>query len=253
MPTLLLGGCGGRMGRAVMAVAPQKGFEILCGIDRESSGSEYPVFQAPDEWGGKADVILDFSSPALTQQLLTYACRTKTPLVIATTGHSAEQWQKIRTASESIPIFHAKNFSIGFHVLLRLATEAVKALPDCDMEILEKHHNKKSDAPSGSALDLLHTVQEAVDHPTAPVYDRHLLRRPKQPGEIGVHTMRVGNLPGEHEVWLAAGDEVLILRHTVFRESVFAEGALCAAAFLYRQRPGLFTMDALLDQQQKEK
>ncbi len=250
MLDLVISGCNGRMGRVLeelCAAAPdlqiKAGFDILGPSDRE-----FPVFANPAEFQEEADVVVDFSHPAALTALLAFCVRRGIPAVLATTGYSDEQLVEIEAAATAIPLFRSANFSLGINVLKALARQAAVLLgEDFDIEIVERHHNKKVDAPSGTALLLADAISEALPYEPEYVYDRHSVRRPRDRREIGIAALRGGTIAGDHEILFAGRDEVIELRHSAQSREVFASGALKAARFLAQcQAPGLYDMEDLL-------
>ena len=243
MLNIMLCGCGGRMGAAVIAAAKEAGDRIVAGVDvNPATDSPFPVFTTPDEFGGKADVIVDFSHHSALTGLLEYATRTGTPLVVCTTGHTDEETAAMRAASERVAVFFSRNMSLGINLLIALCRRAAATLgTDFDVEIIEKHHNKKLDAPSGTALMIADAISEGEEHPY--VYDRHAERRQRAKGEIGLHAVRGGTIVGEHEVLFCGKDEVITLSHSAASREVFATGALRAARFMVGKASGFYSMD----------
>lgn len=252
MLRIILSGCNGKMGREISACAAQRqNCAIVAGIDRNREiPNEYPVFAAPEEIGEKADVVIDFSHPALLPALLQYGKQSGTPLVLCTTGYHETQVESIREAAGQIPIFYSGNMSLGVNLLMELSKKAVQILgDDFDVEIIEKHHNQKIDAPSGTALMLADAVSSAKDHTMHYVYDRHSQRKKRESSEIGIHSVRGGTIVGEHEVIFAGPHEMITLSHSAQSKEIFAHGAINAAFFLAEQRAGLYDMSDLLKQE----
>ena len=195
----------------------------------------------------EADVIIDFSNPALLDDLLTYSAAKSMPLVIATTGYTAEQKAKIEAAAEKCPIFFTYNMSMGINLLATLAQKAVNVLgPDFDIEIVEKHHNQKIDAPSGTALMLADAMCKEIDHPMKYEYDRHAKREKRTRDEIGIHSVRGGTIVGEHEIIFAGRDEIITLSHSARSKEIFAVGAVNAAVFMCGKDAGLYDMSQMI-------
>ena len=247
MLNILLCGCGGRMGAAVIAAAKETGDRIVAGVDIDpASDSPFPIFTSPAEFSGKADVIVDFSHHSALPGLLDYAVATGTPLVVCTTGHTEEETAAMRAASEKVAVFFSRNMSLGINLLISLCRRAAAALgTDFDLEIIEKHHNKKLDAPSGTALMLADAISEGEARPY--VYDRHAERRQRAKGEIGLHAVRGGTIVGEHEIIFAGHDEIMEIKHTALSREIFAQGAVEAAKFMASiTAPGLYDMSQLV-------
>lgn len=195
----------------------------------------------------KADVIIDFSNPALLDDILEYAVKYNTPCVICTTGFSADEIDKINKTSEKVAVFRSGNMSLGINLLIELSKEAAKLLGnEFDIEIIEKHHNQKLDAPSGTALMLADGISEVLEEEPQYVYDRHSYRKKRAKNEIGIHAVRGGTIVGEHEVIFAGHDEVVSLTHQAQSREVFAVGAVNAAIYLASQGAGMYNMSNLL-------
>ncbi len=250
MIKIVLSGCGGKMGRVIASCIEERNdCTVIAGFDvNQPVLNAFPVFTNPRQCEDlKADVIIDFSHPAMLSALLEYAQRTKTPAVIATTGLTPEQIEEISAASKKIPVFFSANMSLGVNLLVELAKKATAVLSkDFDIEIIEKHHNQKIDAPSGTALMIADNISNIL--PTEPryVYDRHSVRRKRDKNEIGIHAVRGGTIVGEHEVIFAGNDEIITLTHTAMSKNVFATGSINAALFLAKQKPGLYNMGDLV-------
>ena len=250
MLRLILSGCNGRMGRAVEHLcAAQPDLEIAAGFDLLGTGDrDFPVFSSPAEFQGQADAVIDFSSPAALPALLDFCTARRVPVVLATTGYSQEQLAAIDRAAERIPVFRSANMSVGVNVLLALVRQATAALGgDYDSEIVEKHHNKKVDAPSGTALMLADAAASALPCQPDYVYDRHSVRRARAKEEIGICSVRGGGIVGDHDVLFAGENEVITLSHSAMSREVFASGAIRAARFLSGvASPGLYSMTDLV-------
>ena len=249
MKRILLSGCNGKMGRIIAGcVRERKDCTIVAGIDpcgRPFDG--FPVFTAPADCAVKADVIIDFSHPNALEPLLQYAASTHIPAVIATTGLSEAQVALIREMSASVPLFFTANMSLGVNLLMELAKKAAAVLGgQFDIEIIEKHHNQKIDAPSGTALMLADAISDVLKKRPQYVYDRHAVREKRTKNEIGIHAVRGGTIVGEHEVLFAGHDEVLTLSHSAMSKEVFATGSINAALFLCGQLNGLYNMGDLV-------
>lgn len=250
MLRLILSGCNGRMGRAVEHIcAAQPDLEIAAGFDLLGTGDrDFPVYSSPADCKAEADALIDFSSPAALPALLEFCMERRIPAVLATTGYSEEQLAAIDRAAQVIPIFRSANMSLGVNVLLALVKQASTALgSDYDIEIVEKHHNKKVDAPSGTALMLADAAAEVLPWQPDYVYDRHSVRKAREPREIGISSVRGGGIVGDHDVIFAGRDEVITLSHSAMSREVFASGAVRAARFLAGvEAPGLYSMTDLV-------
>ena len=249
MIKLILSGCNGKMGTVISnLVKNDDNVEIVAGFDINTDAPNgYPVFAAPEEFNGSADVIIDFSHPACFDSVLDYAVRTNTAVVFATTGLSDEQREAMKKASEKAPIFFSANMSIGVNLLIELVQQAAKVLEEnFDIEIIEKHHNQKIDAPSGTALAIADAINEAVESKKEYIYDRHSVRKKRSASEMGIHTLRGGTIVGEHEIIFAGRDEIIKLSHSARSKEIFAVGAVNASLFLKQQNKGIFTMSDLL-------
>jgi len=243
MLKILLSGACGRMGRQVAALAEDEQAEIIAGVDvRAESYASFPVYPSFSLVQEDAQVIVDFSRPEGLSALLSYARAHRLPVVLAATGYNEEDAAAIAQAAKEIPIFRSANLSLGVYVLKTLARQAARLLPDFDIEIIEKHHNQKIDAPSGTALMLY----DAVSQPGAlPVFGRNGRTQKREKNEIGIHAVRGGTVPGEHEVGFYGPSEVVTVSHSAQDRSIFARGALRAARFVASQQPGEYSMDDL--------
>ena len=249
MVNIMLCGCRGKMGHVVAdCVAAREDCRIIAGID-VSDGPEpgFPVYHTPAEAAEKPDVIVDYSHPSSLEGLLSFALAGRIPLVIATTGYSGEQIAAIEAASKEVPVFFTANMSLGINLLAELARKAAQILGgQFDIEIVEKHHNRKLDAPSGTALMLADAINDELGGGETYVYDRHSVRRKRDPKEIGLHSVRGGTIVGEHEIIFAGRDEVITLSHSAASREVFAVGAVNAAVFMKGKAPGLYRMSDLI-------
>lgn len=239
---IIINGAGGRMGRALSALAQTKGVEVVAAVDLFVK--EEGMLSSLEEYTAEADCILDFSNHAGTQDLLDYALKRNFPVVIATTGHTQQELELIREAGAKVPVFYSGNMSLGIALLTQLARQAAKMFPDADVEIVESHHNQKLDVPSGTALMLAKAVQEARPESTLLVGRHENGKRTKE--EIGIHSLRMGNTVGIHEVIVNTGTQIITLKHEAQDRSLFAEGALSAAAFITGKEPGLYCMDDIV-------
>ena len=249
MTKIAIVGCNGKMGGFVAeAVRENAACETLFGVDAFGvSKADFPVYKSFDEAADKPDVIIDFSNPAALDGMLAYALENRIPCVICTTGYSQEQVARIKAASEQIAVFYSGNMSLGINLLIELAKQATKVLGGSfDIEIIEKHHNLKVDAPSGTALMIADAVSDTLEQEPQYVYDRHSYRKKRSKNEIGIHSVRGGTIVGEHEVIFAGHDEVVTITHQAQSKQVFAVGAVNAAAFLAKQGAGMYDMSDLL-------
>lgn len=250
MLKIAISGCNGRMGKVIQDIVSHRdGIKIVAGFDINTTKcSDFPVFADPFEFQGACDVIIDFSSPASTEHLLSYCKKNHTPVVICTTGQSAEQNEKIRTAANMFPVFRSGNMSIGIYLMMDLLRRSAAVLGEkYDVEIVEKHHNQKVDAPSGTALMLADTVANALPNPVEYVYDRHERREKRPAHEIGISSIRGGTIVGEHSVLFCGRDEIIEIKHTALSREVFAVGAVEAAIFMASGlQPGLYDMSDVI-------
>jgi len=248
MKQILLSGCCGKMGRVVTnIVAGREDCAIAAGIDLHPAELPYPVFASAADCTVKADVIIDFSHPSCTCALLGWAAEQGIPAVICTTGLGEEQLAAVHAAAERIPVFFSANMSLGVNLMAELCKKAAAVLgSDFDVEIIEKHHNQKIDAPSGTALMLADAIASALPHPARYEYDRHSRRQKRDKNEIGIHSVRGGTIVGEHEVLFAGRDEQLTITHSAASKEIFAVGAVNAALFLAQQGKGLYNMGSLV-------
>ena len=245
MTRLILSGCNGKMGRVITSCVESRcDCTIVAGFDiNTESHAGYPVYANPANCNAEADVLIDFSHPSALAGVLAYAQEHRIPAVIATTGLSNEQVEEIKTAASVIPVFFSANMSLGINLLMELVRKAAAVLGnDFDIEILEKHHNQKLDAPSGTALMLAQAASDGVDYQPEFVYERHSVRKKRDKTEIGISAIRGGTIVGEHEVIFAGTDEVIEFNHRAYSKSIFGKGAVQAAKFLAGKPKGLYTM-----------
>lgn len=245
---ILISGALGHMGRAVAAQASADGIEIVAGVDALQGDCSFPChtsFDALPDCSGA--VIVDFSRPEALTSLLAYAVKNHLPVVLATTGYTPEQEQEVDQAARQIPVFRSANMSVGVALLRHLCQEAAKVLGETfDVEIVEAHHNRKVDAPSGTALLLFDAIKDAYDEPRYAQLGRGGRNCKRQHNEIGIHALRGGTVTGEHEVCFFGPAERIRLSHSAEDRSVFASGALKAAAYLQGKAPGRYTMEDLI-------
>ncbi len=247
MMKILICGISGRMGTEVdkLAADGYRDAVAVAGMDiRPVEGKPYPVYADWNDVAETPDCIIDFSNHAGTVAMLSFAVAKHIPVVIATTGHTPEEFEAIRAAAKAIPVFHSANMSLGVALLCELAKTTAKAFPDADIEIIEKHHNRKLDAPSGTALllaDAIRTVRDKAFY----VFGRHG-HAGRTPDEIGIHAIRMGNIVGEHEIIVGTDTQTITLKHEAHSRALFAEGAMAAAAYLVGQGAGLYDMKSMI-------
>ena len=240
---IILNGAEGRMGRIVDAAAAAGGHSVVARVDFGYAGGE--GLRTLDEYQGPADVVIDFSNHAATAQVVDYCTKRGLPVVVATTGQTEEELALIDGAAKTVPVFLSANMSLGVALLADLAKKAAAVFPDADIEIIEKHHNQKLDVPSGTALLLARRIKEA--RPEAEfVIGRHENGK-RTKAEIGIHSLRLGNEVGVHEIIIATGSETITLKHEAENRSLFAQGALAAAAFIAGKAPGMYDMRSIIE------
>ena len=250
MLKIALSGCNGRMGRVIADIAASRdNMKIVAGFDIDTTKyGDFPVFSDPFECTVACDVIIDFSNASSTEHLLAYCEQHQVPAVICTTGHSAAQLDRIRETAAKVPLFRSGNMSIGINLMSALLRTAANVLGDkFDVEIIEKHHNQKLDAPSGTALMLADAVADALPYEAEYVYDRHERREKRPAHEIGISAIRGGTIVGEHSVLFCGRDEIIEIKHTALSREVFAVGAVDAAAFMATcTKPGIYDMNDVI-------
>ena len=242
-------GCNGKMGKTITnMMSKREDCEVTGGIDRSCiPNNVFPMYESPIKVNITPDVIIDFSNPSVLTELLEYGQKNHVPLVICTTGFTETQFEQIKEASKFIPIFYSRNMSLGINLLIELTKKTAKILGDeFDIEIIEKHHNQKIDAPSGTALMMAEAVSKAMDEDMEYVYKRDTHHTVRSKNEIGIHSIRAGNMCGDHEIIFSGNDEILTLAHHAGSRDIFARGAIKAAQFLINQDPGFYTMNDLL-------
>ncbi len=245
MKIILCGACG-KMGKMVAELAKERGVEVVCGVDLAPQQADFPVYTSFKNIRENADAVVDFSSALNLDERLAFAKEKNVPVVLASTGYSESDLLLIEQYSQTVPLFKTGNLSLGINVLQMLAGKAAKILEGFDVEIIERHHNQKKDAPSGTALMLYNSVNDALEEQKNAVYGRHGMVGARSKNEIGIHAIRGGTIVGEHEVMFAGEDEIITLSHSARSRKVFASGALKAAEWLCNQRPGLYDMNDLL-------
>lgn len=248
MIRVIISGCNGRMGRVVEEIcSSDTDITIVAGFDiLASSDHDFPVYTSPAQFEGTADVVIDFSHPSALTSLLAFCQNRNISIVLATTGYSQEQLSEIDAASKNIPVFRSANMSLGINVVIELIKKAASVLDGYDIEIVERHHNRKVDAPSGTALMLADAAASAVSYDTEYIMDRSGTRQPRERREIGISAVRGGTIVGDHEVIFAGRDEVIELHHHAASREIFANGAVKAAKFLAGKSQGLFSMTDLV-------
>ena len=250
MVRIIMHGCNGKMGQVITRLAAEDGnCQIVAGIDTfRGIENTYPVFDNLKDCDVEADVVIDFSNAKAVDGLLEACCEKKLPVVLCTTGLSEEQLQKVEDAAKETAVLKSANMSLGINLLMRLLKDAAKVLAPAgyDIEIVEKHHNKKVDAPSGTALALADAINETQDPQYAYCFDRSQERKPMEKREIGISAVRGGTIVGEHEVLFAGEDEVIEFKHTAYSKAVFGKGALEAAKFLAGKPAGRYEMSDVI-------
>ena len=246
MVKILMYGCNGKMGRMITEIVKnEEDAVIAAGVDKFTGiPNDYPVFEEITQCDVQADVVIDFSNAGAVDELLDYCVKKSLPVVLCTTGLSDEQLKKVDECSEKIAVLKSANMSMGINLLLKLLKDAAKVLAPAgyDIELVEKHHNQKLDAPSGTALALADSINEAMGNEYEYVYDRSQVRKKRDAKEIGISAVRAGTIVGEHEVIFAGTDEVIEFKHTAYSRSVFAKGAVEAGKFLAGQPAGMYDM-----------
>lgn len=249
MTNIILCGCNGKMGKVITnLVSENDDCRIIAGIDINTQSDSFPVFDSFGKLNVAGDVIIDFSSPALLDPLCDYIQKTGTPAVLATTGYSGEQTEKIKALAKSAPIFFSFNMSLGINLLVELVKKAACILGEnFDIEVIEAHHNQKVDAPSGTAVMISEAIKQSLcDDEYHEVYDRHSVRQKRGEKEIGMHSVRGGTIVGEHTVMFAGHDEILSISHSARSKEVFAAGAVKAALFMVGKPAGLYSMKDII-------
>ncbi len=250
MVNVLMHGCNGRMGQMITGLVKEDPeITIAAGVDKfQEPQNPYPVFDSIGKCDVHADVVIDFSTAAALEEVLAYCVEKQVPAVLCSTGYSEEQLGKIAEASEKTAILKSANMSMGINLLLKLLKDAAKVLSPAgyDIELVERHHNQKLDAPSGTALALADSINDAMGGQYEYVYDRSQVRQKREKKEIGISAVRGGTIVGEHEVIFAGVDEVIEFKHTAFSRSVFGKGAVEAAKFLAGKPAGMYDMSDVI-------
>ena len=250
MVKIIMHGCNGHMGQVISGIVEKDpDAEIVAGIDIADQGkNSYPVFTDIDTCQVEADAIIDFSSAKATDKLLEYSAARQIPVVLCSTGLSEEQLAKVEETSKKVAVLKSANMSLGINTLLKLVQDAAKVLATAgfDMEIVEKHHRLKVDAPSGTALALADSINEAMDNKYHYVYARSQKREKRDDKEIGISAVRGGTIVGEHEIIFAGQDEVIEFKHTAYSKAIFGKGAVEAAKFLAGKPAGRYDMSDVI-------
>ena len=251
MTRVIMHGCNGRMGQMITGIVENDpDVEIVAGVDvSDHIQNSYPVFKSISECDAQADVIIDFANASAVDVLLEYAAGRQIPVVLCTTGLSEAQLEHMKQASEKVAILKSANMSLGINTIMKLLNEITPLFAESgfDIEIVEKHHNQKLDAPSGTALALADSVNEALDNEYEYVYDRSQRREKRPKKEIGISAVRGGSIVGDHDVIFAGMDEVVTISHTAYSRAVFGKGAVAAAKFLANKGPGMYDMSDVIN------
>lgn len=250
MLDVILSGANGKMGKVLQGIiAQQTEMQVVAGVDRESFAAEFPTFTQISDVNVSADVIIDFSHFSNVPAVLGFAVEKKMPVVIATTGLEEEQKQALLAASNETAVFFSANMSLGINLLAKAIREITPLLEDeFNIEIVEKHHNLKKDAPSGTALLLADAVNDSVKEKKEYIYGRHGNDLTNPLSELGIHAVRGGTIPGEHTVIYAGPDEIIELNHFALSRNIFANGAVKAAKYINKKPAGLYDMEKLIDE-----
>lgn len=245
MTRIIMVGCNGKMGQVISdIVSADEDAVIVAGVDISEGNNTYPVYKNISEVKEEADAVIDFSSPKLLDAILEYAVSKQVPAVLCTTGYSQEEINKINETAEKVAILRSANMSLGINTMVKVMETVTKTLAEAgfDIEIVEKHHNQKLDAPSGTALALADAINGELDSEYEYKYDRSALREKRPKKEIGISAVRGGTIVGEHEIIFAGTDEVLEFKHTAYSKAIFGKGAVSAAKFLNGKNAGLYNM-----------
>jgi len=250
MIKIIMCGCNGRMGQAITKLVKEENdMEIVAGVDLyDGIKNDYPVYKKISDIDKEADVVIDFSSAKLVDEMLDHCLAKKLPIVLCTTGLSEEQIKRIKEISSKIAILKSANMSLGVNLIIKLLKESTPVLANAgyDIEIVEKHHKMKKDAPSGTALALADAINESMDNKYSYVYDRSPRREERREDEIGISAVRGGTIVGIHDVIFAGEDEVITFNHTAYSRAIFAKGALAAAKFLAGKEKGFYDMQDVI-------
>lgn len=250
MVKVLIHGCNGRMGQMVTGlIREDEQAEVVAGVDTfTATENTYPVFENIQLCDVKPDVVIDFSNAAAVEGLLDYCTANQVPVVLCTTGLSKEQLGKVQETSGETAVLKSANMSMGINLLLKMLKDAARILAPAgyDIELVERHHNQKLDAPSGTAMALADSMNDALNHEYTYVYDRSQVRRKRDKKEMGISAVRGGTIVGDHEVIFAGPDEVIQFKHTAYSRSVFGKGAVEAAKFLAGKPAGMYDMSDVI-------
>lgn len=245
MTRIIMVGCNGKMGQVITGiVAADEDAVIVAGVDISEAKNDYPVYRSISDVKEEADAIIDFSSPKLLDPILAYAVEKQVPAVLCTTGYSTEEMEQINRTAEKVALLRSANMSLGINTMIKVMEAVTKTLAEAgfDVEIVEKHHNQKLDAPSGTALALADAINSQLNNEYDYKYDRSALREKRPKKEIGISAVRGGTIVGEHEIIFAGTDEVIEFKHTAYSKAIFGKGAVSAAKFLKGKEAGLYNM-----------
>ncbi len=245
MTRIIMTGCNGKMGKTISEiVAEDEEAVIVAGVDISEGTCDYPVYKKISDVKEEADVVIDFSTPKLLDEILSFAIEKQIPTVLCTTGYSAEQIEQINQTANQTALLRSANMSLGINIMIKVMETVAKTLADTgfDIEIVERHHNQKLDAPSGTALALADAINKELDNDYDYKYDRSTLREKRPKKEIGISAVRGGTIVGEHEIIFAGTDEVIEFKHTAYSKAIFGKGAVEAAKFLKGKQTGLYDM-----------
>ena len=250
MVKAIMHGCNGKMGQVITGlIKADEAIEIVAGVDAYTGiNHAYPVFESIEKCNVPADVVIDFSNASAADGLLDYCVEKQIPVVLCTTGLTKEQLEKVEESAKKVAVLKSANMSLGINLLLKLLQDATKVLGPAgfDIELIEKHHNQKVDAPSGTALALADSINESMNHQYTYVYDRSQVRQKRDQKEIGISAVRGGTIVGDHEVIYAGADEVIEFKHTAYSKTVFGKGAVEAAKFLAGKPAGKYDMSDVI-------
>jgi len=249
MTNVIICGIGGKMGRMLKERADSlDNINIVAGVDKFCNADyNFPIFKDFDSCNILCDAVIDFSRPEALKQILAYSVKNKIPAVLCSTGYENEHKKMIEQASKGVAIFQSSNMSLGVNLISELIKRAAEFLEGFDIEIIEKHHNKKVDSPSGTALSLANSINSVFDGRKKYVYGRHSLNEQRQTDEIGIHSIRGGTVVGEHDVVFLGNDEVVTISHCALSKNVFVEGAFKAAEFISGKTAGIYSMNDMLN------